>query len=43
MFGRNKLTDKNKTQLNKANKYGFYLNLDGKFQPETWIPMIGDA
>jgi hypothetical protein len=43
MFGRNKLTDKNKTQINKANKYGFYLNLDGKFQPETWIPMIGDA
>lgn len=43
MFGRKKLTDKNAKQKQKAEKLGFYLNLDGKFPPSEWIPMIGDV
>jgi hypothetical protein len=43
MFGRKKISDKNAKQKEKADKLGFYLNLDGKFPPSEWIPMIGDV
>lgn len=43
MFGRKKLSDKNTIQKAKADIYNFYLNLDGKFTPEVWIPMIGNV
>lgn len=43
MFGRKKLSDKNAKQKEKADKLGFYLNLDGRFPPCEWIPMIGDV
>ena len=43
MFGRQRLTDKNARLKAKADKLNFYLNLDGKFPPEVWIPMIGEV
>ena len=43
MFGRKKISDKNAKQKEKADKLGFYLNLDGRFTPAEWIPMIGDV
>lgn len=43
MFGRKKLSEKNAKQKEKADKLGFYLNLDGRFPPAEWIPMIGDV
>lgn len=41
MFGRNKLTPKQVTQMTKAEKIGFYLNVaTSKYPPEVWIKMI---
>lgn len=40
LFGRNNPADIKLRQREKAKELGFYLNLNGRYPPETWIQMI---
>jgi hypothetical protein len=43
MFGRNHPAEKHRINKAKAENYEFYLNLNGKYPPERWIPLIGNG
>lgn len=41
VYGRNEPAGKHRLQRARAENHGFYLNMNGRFSPEKWIPMIG--
>lgn len=41
VYGRKDPAEKHRIQRARAENYRFYLNMNGRFGPEKWIPMIG--